>query len=90
MLLKCHCGNRILPAANPQERGCEQTFPAAELENRLPRQRDGPYGGTSGHATANDPPQSDRYFASNRRDIVPGQQVSNKTKCLLAWNVASL
>ena len=38
-LLKCYRGDRIFPARNLQERMCEQTFPTAELENRLPRQK---------------------------------------------------
>jgi hypothetical protein len=38
-LLKCHRGNWVFPSRNSQERVCEQTFPTAELENRLPRQK---------------------------------------------------
>src|SRR5947207_10948500 len=38
-LLKCHHGNWVFPSRNSQERVCEQTFPTAELENGLPRQR---------------------------------------------------
>jgi len=37
--LKCHRGDWVFPARNSQERVCEQTFPTAELENRLPRQK---------------------------------------------------
>jgi hypothetical protein len=42
--------------------------------------------GTSGHATANNLGQSDRYFASSRRDIVPGRLGSNETRYLVAWD----
>ena len=38
-LLKCHRGNWVFPARNSQERVREETFPTAELENRLPRQK---------------------------------------------------
>src|SRR6266487_3716841 len=37
--LECDGGNRVFHAGNPQERACEESLSATELENRLPRQK---------------------------------------------------